>query len=119
MVNCCYIKSSALQKLIDEEYFDSHRDKNIDNLIAYALQKMAIETEFITSATSLQESICKFADYQTTFRKFGIKKQIAITIELTGKAIVNFYHSLFPAKFTQKMMYFEEPIKQFLKKLLK
>ena len=107
MLNCCYIKSSALQKLINAEYFEHHGNKNIDNLIAYALQKMALETKFVTSTAALQENICKFADYQTTYRKFGVKKHITIAIELTGKAVVNFYHSLFPAKFTQKMMYLE------------
>ncbi len=119
MLNCCYIKSGVLHKLIESNYFADQGNDNIDNLIAYALQKMAIETQFVTSAASLHESSCKLADNLTSYRKFGVKKHISAAIELTGKAIVNFYHKILPAKATQKLMYFEEPIKQFLKKLLK
>ncbi len=119
LINCCYIKSNALNKLIEAEYFEHHGNKNIDNLIAYALQKMAIATEFVTSESSLAENICKYPDRLTSYRKFGVRKHLSATIELTGKAIVKLYHKIFPAAFTQKLMYFEEPIKAFLKKLLK
>ena len=124
MTYCCYIKSTAVKLLTQYNFFDSDNDdtqinNTCERLIAYVLQKFELKTRFITSTEELISENTHFRDRIVSKRVFEFKKHFSASIELAGKACVNFYHSVFPASFTHKMMYFEEPVKQFLKKLLR
>lgn len=118
MQSCAYIKSNVLKKLTETDFFNANDDE-VNRRIAYALQKILIDTNFISSETAAFESNCKYADYMSSSRKFGFLKHLHIAIELGVKNCIKLYHKMVPPKITQKLMYFEEPFKAFLKKHFK
>jgi hypothetical protein len=118
MQSCAYIKSNVLKKLTETDFFNANDDE-VNRRIAYALQKMLIDTNFISSETAAFENNCKYADYMSSSRKFGFLKHLHIAIELGVKNCIKLYHKIVPSKITQKLMYFEEPFKAFLKKHFK
>ena len=120
----CYIKSESIKLLNENNFFNIKDTKQqinsqCDRLIAYVLQKFNLKTVFITSTAEMLSENAHLRDKSVSLKVANFKKHFSATVELAGKACVNFYHSLFPASFTHKMMYFEEPVKQFFKKLLR
>ncbi len=117
MTNFCYITCHALKELHEKDFFRQN-DDSIAKRIAYALQILSLNTVLVDCLQNLQNEYFHYHSYAVTLLRTNFKKHFSASVELAGKACVNFYHSLFPASFTHKMMYFEEPAKQFLKKLL-
>lgn len=117
MVNFCYITCDALKNLHSEKFFSTAGD-SAAKLIAYALQIQSKNTIIINSADNLKDDYFHYHDHGTTLLRTDFKKHLSATIELAGKACINFYHSILPTSFTHRMMYLEEPLKKFLKKFL-
>ena len=123
MTYACYIKSDSMKLLAENKFCDIKNtecaiNSQSDRLIAYLLQKFNLKTVFVTSTAELISENAHLRDKSVSLKVSNFKKHFSASIELAGKACINFYHSIFPASFTHKMMYFEEPLKQFLKKLL-